>query len=80
MSPSCVQVGIHLPQFGRASSPDAITEAARLAEHLGFADVWVSDHIAIPAAQDYPSPYLYDPLLTLALQGRGRDRTSRARH
>ena len=60
-----VHVGIHLPQFGRASSPDAITEAARLAESLGFADVWVSDHIAIPAAQDYPSPYLYDPLLTL---------------
>jgi hypothetical protein len=21
--------------------------------------VWVSDHVAIPAAQDYPSPYLY---------------------
>ena len=61
-----VQVGVHLPQFGRASSPAAITEAARLAEELGFADVWVSDHIAIPAAQDYPSPYLYDPLLTLA--------------
>jgi probable F420-dependent oxidoreductase len=61
-----VQVGIHLPQFGRASSPAAITDAARLAESLGFADVWVSDHIAIPAAQDYPSPYLYDPLLTLA--------------
>jgi probable F420-dependent oxidoreductase len=60
-----VQVGIHLPQFGRASSPDAITRAARLAEELGFADVWVSDHVAIPAAQDYPSPYLYDPLLTL---------------
>jgi len=60
-----VRVGIHLPQFGRASSPAAITEAARLAEDLGFADVWVSDHIAIPAAQDYPSPYLYDPLLTL---------------
>ena len=36
-----------------------------LAETLGFADVWVSDHVAIPAAQDYPSPYLYDPLLTL---------------
>jgi probable F420-dependent oxidoreductase len=60
-----MQVGIHLPQFGRASSPAAITEAARLAEDLGFADVWVSDHVAIPAAQDYPSPYLYDPLLTL---------------
>src|SRR3954453_9611761 len=61
-----MQVGIHLPQFGRASSPEAITEAARLAEQLGFADVWVSDHVAIPAAQDYPSPYLYDPLLTPA--------------
>ncbi len=60
-----VRVGIHLPQFGRAASPSSITEAARLAESLGFADVWVSDHIAIPAAQDYPSPYLYDPLLTL---------------
>ena len=61
-----MQVGIHLPQFGRAASPEAITRAAQAAEALGFADVWVSDHIAIPAAQDYPSPYLYDPLLTLA--------------
>ena len=26
----------------------------------------VRKRIAIPAAQDYPSPYLYDPLLTLA--------------
>jgi probable F420-dependent oxidoreductase len=60
-----VRVGIHLPQFGRAANPSSITEAARLAESHGFADVWVSDHIAIPAAQDYPSPYLYDPLLTL---------------
>ncbi len=60
-----MHVGIHLPQFGRASSPAAITEAAQLAEALGFADVWVSDHVAIPATQDYPSPYLYDPLLTL---------------
>src|SRR4051794_9980737 len=60
-----MQVGIHLPQFGRASGPEAITRAAQAAETLGFADVWVSDHVAIPAAQDYPSPYLYDPLLTL---------------
>jgi probable F420-dependent oxidoreductase len=26
----------------------------------------VSDHIVHPATQDYPSPYLYDPLLSLA--------------
>lgn len=60
-----MRVGVHLPQFGRAAGPDAIRRAARLAEDLGFADVWVSDHVAQPAAQDYPSPYLFDPLLTL---------------
>jgi probable F420-dependent oxidoreductase len=60
-----LQVGIHLPQYGRVASADAITKAARLAEERGFADVWVSDHVVQPASQDYPSPYLYDPLLTL---------------
>jgi probable F420-dependent oxidoreductase len=61
-----VRVGVHLPQFGRAAGPDAIRRAAVHAEALGFADLWVSDHVVHPAAQDYPSPYLYDPLLTLA--------------
>ena len=69
-----VQIGIHLPQFGRAAGAEAITRAARAAEALGFADVWVSDHIAVPAAQDYPSPYLYDPLLTLAWAAAATDR------
>jgi probable F420-dependent oxidoreductase len=61
-----VKIGIHLPQYGRVSGPDAITTAARDAEELGFADVWVSDHVVHPAAQNYPSPHLFDPLLTLA--------------
>ncbi len=60
-----VQIGIHLPQFGRVSSAEAITRAARHAEDLGFAGVWVSDHIVQPADQDYPSPWLFDPLVTL---------------
>jgi probable F420-dependent oxidoreductase len=60
-----VKLGIHLPQYGRVASGDAIQRAARLAEERGFADVWVSDHIVHPAAQDYPSPYLLDPLLAL---------------
>ena len=60
-----MKVGIHLPQYGRVSSADAIRRAAVHAEELGFSDVWVSDHVAIPAAQDYPSPFLYDPLVTL---------------
>jgi probable F420-dependent oxidoreductase len=61
-----MRFGIHLPQFGRAASAEAIAAAARRAEELGFDDVWVSDHVVQPASQGYPSPYLYDPLLTLA--------------
>lgn len=61
-----MRLGIHLPQYGRAASPDAIRTVAVRAEELGFADVWVSDHLVQPAAQDYPSAYLYDPLLALA--------------
>jgi probable F420-dependent oxidoreductase len=60
-----VRFGIHLPQYGRAAGPEAIADAARRAEELGFADVWVSDHVIQPADQGYPSPYLFDPLLTL---------------
>ena len=60
-----MRVGIHLPQYGSVAGADAITRAAQHAEQLGFADVWVSDHTVHPAKQDYPSPYLYDPLLTL---------------
>lgn len=46
--------------------PDALAKAARLAEELGFAEVWVSDHLVSPAEQDYPTPRIIDPLLTLA--------------
>jgi probable F420-dependent oxidoreductase len=60
-----MRVGVHLPQYGRVAGPDAITRAARHAEELGFLDLWVSDHVVHPAAQDYPSPYLFDPLIAL---------------
>jgi probable F420-dependent oxidoreductase len=58
--------GIHLPQYGRVASGDAVARAARHAEDLGFADVWVSDHIVHPAEQTYPSPFLLDPFATLS--------------
>ncbi len=60
-----MRLGIHLPQYGKVSGPDTVTRAAQRAEELGYDDVWVSDHTVHPAAQDYPSPYLYDPLVTL---------------
>lgn len=62
-------IGVHLPQYGPASGADAIVRAARHAEELGFADVWVSDHTVRPASQPYPSAYLFEPLTTLAWAG-----------
>ena len=71
-----MRFGIHLPQFGRASGPEAIRRAAVLAEDLGFDDVWVSDHVAQPASQGYPSPYLFDPFLSLTWAAAATERVS----
>ena len=60
-----LKIGIHLPQYGRIASREAVAACAGQAEALGFADVWVSDHVVHPAKQGYPSPYLLDPLVTL---------------
>ena len=61
-----MQIGIHLPHIGRKAGPDAIRRAAVQAEELGFADVWVSEHIIIPKDANYPpSPNFWDPVLTL---------------
>src|SRR5580658_7060181 len=60
-----LRVAITLPQLGHAASGPAIRRAAVLAEELGFSDVWVNDHISFPVEQSHPSPYMYDPLLSL---------------
>jgi probable F420-dependent oxidoreductase len=64
-----MRLGVHLPQFGKAITAGGIERAAVLAEDLGFDDIWVSDHLVIPASQPYPAPYLYDPLMALAFAG-----------
>jgi probable F420-dependent oxidoreductase len=69
-----MRIGIHLPQYGRVASAEAITAAARRAEALGFADVWVSDHIVHPAEQSYPSPFLFDPIVALTWAAAATDR------
>jgi len=62
-----MQLGVHLPHIGRKAAPDAITRAAVQAEDLGFADVWVSEHVILPKDAPYPpSPSFYEPILTLA--------------
>src|SRR3954453_3198985 len=61
-----MQIGIHLPHIGRKAGPDSIRRAAVQAEELGFADVWVSEHIIVPKDSSYPpSPNFWDPVLTL---------------
>ena len=61
-----MQLGIHLPHIGRKAGPDAIRRAAVQAEDLGFADVWVSEHVILPKDAPYPpSPAFYEPILTL---------------
>jgi probable F420-dependent oxidoreductase len=60
-----VKLGVHLPQFGRAAGPDSLRRAAVQAEELGFDDVWVSDHLAVPDGAPYPPAFLYEPVVTL---------------
>src|SRR5271154_7025162 len=61
-----MRLGVHLPHIGQKASADAIRRAAVQAEELGFADVWVSEHIIIPKDANYPpSPNFWDPVLTL---------------
>jgi probable F420-dependent oxidoreductase len=61
-----MKIGIHLPQAGPAASAAAIKAAARQAEDLGFSDVWVSDHLAVPRTAKYPpSAYIIEPLIAL---------------
>jgi probable F420-dependent oxidoreductase len=61
-----MQIGIHLPHIGRKANAASIRRAAVQAEELGFADVWVSEHIIVPQGANYPpSPFFLDPVLTL---------------
>lgn len=61
-----MKFGMHLPQAGPAASAPAIRAVAKQAEELGFADVWVSDHLAVPKDSAYPpSAYILEPLVTL---------------
>jgi probable F420-dependent oxidoreductase len=61
-----MRLGIHLPHIGQKAGADAIRRAAVQAEELGFADVWVSEHIIVPKDRMYPpSAIFWDPVLTL---------------
>ena len=72
-----MQVGIALPHFGPAASPEAIIQIAQKAEGLGFDSVWALDRLLWPlqATAKYPGnprgelpavmQNTYDPLTVL---------------
>jgi len=74
-----MQIGIVLPNLGPLATPDAMIAIAERAEQQGFADVWTSDHLAVPIESQASYPYvrrsgvrldpshpIIDPMIALA--------------
>ncbi len=58
--------GIHLPQLGRAASPELLVEVAGRAEAAGFDDVWTADHVAVPTDLEGMPSFFPEPVPLLA--------------
>lgn len=54
-----MEVGLHIPQVGRASRADVIVPFARAADEAGFDGLWVFDHVVLQ--KDQQSKYPYSP-------------------
>lgn len=54
-----MEFGLHLPDAGHQATREAMLTYARLAEDLGWASVWSSDHIAWPDPATLASKYPY---------------------
>jgi probable F420-dependent oxidoreductase len=61
-----VHFGVILPNYGLESTVDGIRRTAELAEELGFASVWTTEHIIVGPEGVDPYGRVYDPLVTLA--------------
>ena len=58
---------MHLPQLGRAATPQNLIDIAIRAEQMGFSDVWASDHIAVPTAMANTPSFFPEPVPLLSL-------------
>jgi probable F420-dependent oxidoreductase len=59
--------GVWLPNCRHLAIPDIIRGTAVRAEELGYASVWVSDHVVVPTANIVNfGETVFDPLVTLA--------------
>ena len=60
-----MRLGVHLPQFRVPVTGEQVAAAARAAEAAGADDLWVSDHLILPAGSTSPPEVFHDPLTVL---------------
>ncbi|MFV0463955.1 MAG: TIGR03619 family F420-dependent LLM class oxidoreductase [Nostocoides sp.] len=69
-----MRIGLHLPQLGRAASPENLVFVAQRAEALGFSDAWVSDHVAVPVTMSGTPSFFPEPVPLLSMVAGHTDR------
>jgi probable F420-dependent oxidoreductase len=58
--------GLNLPNYGTLGTRDALVEIAAHAEALGYARLWTSDHVLLPATLPEPFGHLLETFTTLS--------------
>jgi alkanesulfonate monooxygenase SsuD/methylene tetrahydromethanopterin reductase-like flavin-dependent oxidoreductase (luciferase family) len=58
-------VGVAAPTTRELTEPAAFAELARAAERLGYAHLWVSDHVLLPRTSHVPAGHQLDALASL---------------
>ena len=61
--------GIALPNFPAGASPEGIEAAAEVADRLGWAGVWTTDHVIVNRASTAEYGRIFEAILTLAWVG-----------
>ena len=59
-------VGLALPTTPGLTRPSVLAELARAAERLGYAHLWVSDHVLLPPGSHVAADHQLDPFASLA--------------
>jgi probable F420-dependent oxidoreductase len=61
-----IPIGLALPTTPGLTSPPVLADLAHAAEELGYAHVWVSDHVLLPVGSHVPADHQLDPFASLA--------------
>jgi probable F420-dependent oxidoreductase len=59
-------VGLALPTTPELTRPPALAQLAQAAERLGYAHLWVSDHVLLPPGSHVAADHQLDPFASLA--------------